>query len=69
MTDLQTLVVEIHYHDGRPSLKPIYECHSVEKFDEFVAWHRANLTMRTTTVLKAYDSKGGMPVLTEIVIK
>ncbi len=69
MTDLQTLVVEIHYQDGRPSLRPIYECHSVEKFDEFVAWHKENTPIRTTTVLKAYDSKGGMPVLIDVVIK
>jgi hypothetical protein len=66
---VKTLVVEIHYQDGRPSLKPIYECHSVEKFEEFVAWHKANLPIRTTTTLKAYDYNSTTPELTEMIIK
>ena len=66
---IHTLSVEIHYQDGRPTLNPIYECHSVEKFDEFVAWHKANLPIRTTTTLKAYDYNSTTPELTEMIIK
>lgn len=66
---IHTLSVEIHYQDGRPTLKPIYECHSVEKFEEFVAWHKENLPMRTTTTLRAYDYNSTTPELTEMIIK
>lgn len=66
---IHTLSVEIHYQDSRPTLKPIYECHSVEKFEEFVAWHKANLPMNTTTLLKAYDYNTTTPELTEMIIK
>lgn len=65
---IHTLSVEINYRNG-DKLNPIYECHSVEKFEEFVAWHKANLPMNTTTLLKAYDYNTTTPELTEMIIK
>lgn len=65
---IHTLSVEINYRNG-DKLNPIYECHSVEQFEKFVAWHKENLPMNTTTLLKAYDYNTTTPELTEMIIK
>ena len=65
---IHSLVVEINYRNGN-KLTPVYECHSVEKFEEFVAWHEANLPINTTTTLKAYDYNTDVPEITRIIVK
>ncbi len=65
---IHTLSVEIHYNNGE-KLNPIYECHSEEKFAEFVAWHEANLPMNTTTLLKGFDYNNSIPEIVRIIVK
>ena len=65
---IHTLSVEITYSNGE-TLNPIYECHSEEKFNEFVAWHEANLAVGTTAVLKGFDYNTSTPEMVRFVAK
>jgi hypothetical protein len=61
MNEIKTLVVEITNADGS-TLRPIYECHGEEKFEEFVAWHEKNISKGTTATLKGYTYNSEVPL-------
>jgi hypothetical protein len=63
---VQTLVVEITHSNGS-TLEPIYECHGLDKFFEFVEWHKANLSTGSTALLKGYDYNTDTPEITYLV--
>ncbi len=64
---VHTLAVEIISADGS-TLEPIYECHGLDKFFEFVEWHKENLSEGSQAFLKGYDYNTQTPEITYHVI-
>lgn len=65
---VHSLVVEITRQDGS-TLVPAYECHGLDKFFEFVDWHKENLTEGSQALLKGYDYNTETPEITYLVSK
>jgi hypothetical protein len=68
MNEIKTLVVEIENADGS-TLKPIYECQSESKFDEFVVWHEQNLRAGSTATLRGYAYNNNVPLAVVVINK
>jgi hypothetical protein len=67
MEDIKTLVVLVGNSENDETNQYLYECQSVEKWNEFVAWYERNLKKGQRAKMLGYTYNNPKPVMAKLI--
>lgn len=67
MEDIKTLVVLVGNNENDETNQYLYECQSVEKWNEFVAWYERNLKKGQRAKMLGYTYNNPKPVMAKLI--